>query len=191
MAKEPQKTFTTPPCILAFGHLYRKHPTSKLGNKQPVEKWRYQGNFLFNPDAPGWDEIITEVERLKALGDFDHCALKYSGHGKSWDGFPGRNYINAKATDRKPKLRRLDEDGKLIPVEEEEGLLYDGCIVRASLKFFRYDKETTGIGCELVNVQWLKDGPQLSGSDSDPEDDFGTEEVDTSMFEDAVDSVLG
>jgi hypothetical protein len=192
--KEKAKVFITPPGILSFAHLYHKYPTSKQGNKQPREKWRYQASLLFEPGAPGWDPIRAEVNRLKKLGNIEHCALlEADEHGKDWDGWPGRSVLKTKANETRPRVVSTERgpNGDFIEIAEEDGIVYSGCIVRCSVHFYFYNNDSTGVGCELHNVQFLKDGKPFSGGGgSKPADDFADDNYDTSDFADHAGSVL-
>lgn len=66
-------------------------------------------------------------------------------------------------------------DASLNPIMTRNEL-YSGCYGRVSLNFFAYNKNgNKGVGCGLMNIQKLEDGPSLTGRTTAAEDfaDFG------------------
>ena len=62
-------------------------------------------------------------------------------------------------------------DANLQPIIDRSEV-YSGCFGRASINFFVYNNNgNRGIGCSILNLQKMKDGPVLGGH-SRAEDDF-------------------
>ena len=56
------------------------------------------------------------------------------------------------------------EDGSLVPVTQDDGLIYSGCIANANVNLWAQDnKFGKRINCELLAVQWKGDGTPLGG----------------------------
>lgn len=61
-------------------------------------------------------------------------------------------------------------DMNLNPIMSKSEL-YSGCYGRVSLNFFAYNKNgNKGVGCGLMNIQKLEDGPSLTGRSTAAED---------------------
>lgn len=77
----------------------------------------------------------------------------------------GHWVITASSND-KPEI----VDANLNPIMSKSEL-YSGCYGRASLNFFAYNKNgNKGVGCGLMNLQKLEDGPSLTGRTTAVED---------------------
>lgn len=74
-------------------------------------------------------------------------------------------YVKAKSP--KP-VTVIDQTGKQLTSRSE---FYSGCYGRASIMFYGYNNESTGVTCRLYYLQKLKDGEPLGGVSS-IEDDF-------------------
>lgn len=95
----------------------------------------------------------------------------YDGDGYRPSGEPfgeeckGHWVITASSND-KPEI----VDQNLNPILSKNEL-YSGCFGRVSLNFFAYNKNgNKGVGCGLMNLQKLEDGPSLTGRTTAAED---------------------
>lgn len=107
------------------------------------------------------------------------------GAEKDGEGYgEGTIFVNA-TSKQKPGL----VDRGLEPIIED-GDLYPGCYVRASLRAFAYDTQgNKGVSFGLQNVQKLRDGDPIGGR-SRPADDF--EPIEAGSDGDAdLDDILG
>jgi hypothetical protein len=78
-------------------------------------------------------------------------------------------FMNA-SSNRRPGV--VDSNANDRERLEDDDEFYSGCIARATIKFFPYDKKgNRGVGVGLQNIQKLKDGTPLDGR-VDPNDDF-------------------
>ncbi len=75
------------------------------------------------------------------------------------------NVINASS-----KFQPGIVDQNLIRITDRSEV-YSGIYARVVVRFFPYNNENKGIGCELINVQKIADGEPLGGRNK-PEDDF-------------------
>ena len=87
-----------------------------------------------------------------------------------YDDENGYYYINLKrrAQDGRPVV--LDRNKS--PLAASDGRLYGGCYINATVEFWCYDNASTGAGCTLLGVQFVKDGEPFSGASQPSEDDF-------------------
>lgn len=65
-------------------------------------------------------------------------------------------------------------DRNIQPISEAEDKLYSGCYGRASINLYPYAKSVNkGVAAGLLSLQVTEDGDRLSGTNSNPFDDFG------------------
>jgi len=78
-------------------------------------------------------------------------------------------YLVAKSDTRPPVV-----DGKLSPITEEDGKIYGGCYVNATVEVFAYSHPTggKGVSAQLRAVQFAKDGPSFGAGPVHAEDEF-------------------
>lgn len=106
---------------------------------------------------------------LKELAAGGKLCLR-DGDGKSsYEGFEGNVYL---ATSCKTRPLTLNRDKS--PLTEEDGVLYSGCFVNASVELWAQDNAYgKRINAQLGGVQFFKDGDAFSGGGSSAdESDF-------------------
>lgn len=146
---------------------------------------KYKATILFDKNDP---EVIAALKVMKkecqrigaeTFGADAKFELHFKDGNEKAEKYPDYKehiYISAK-TKARPQV--VGPDLKNL----EDGDLYAGCWVRASLTPFAYDqKGNRGVSFWLGNVQKIKDGEAFGGGRSNPEDDF---EVLESQVEDA------
>jgi hypothetical protein len=108
---------------------------------------------------------------LKAIkANPNHCPLKDGDLKTEWGGFEGNFYVSSN-TDKPPSM--FDNNKNVITFDE--GILYSGCKVNASLEFFPYDNESKGIGTSCRGVQFAGHGQRFEGGGTPASaDEFGT-----------------
>jgi len=75
----------------------------------------------------------------------------------------------------KPSVRSADNTRELT---DEEGMIYPGCKVRATLTAYTYDNTgNVGVAFGLRGIQWLGHGDPLGGGGYSGEDDFDAVET--------------
>lgn len=114
------------------------------------------------------------VQALKGTQKFSFC----DGDLQTWDGFPGNYYVNA-ANETKPTYVHRDPGTRENPniITAESGKLYSGCYVNAIISFWTWTK-TGGnqMNCNLLGLQFLRDGEAFTGGGTASADEFGNEE---------------
>lgn len=134
-------------------------------------------------------DVKTEIMRLAAeewkdkaeiviggLKESDYFAF-HDGDFKEWDGFPGNYYINAKNA-TKPTYVHKDPGTKENPnlITAESGKLYSGCYVNAIISFWTWLKPKNQMNCNLLGLQFLRDGEAFTGGGTASTDEFSNEE---------------
>lgn len=167
----------------AFLHLFRPQPAMQEG-KEP----QYSATFLWdegNKKLKKLEDAIVEVATAKwgskAKGMLDKGQLRSPlrpGSDKEdsnqADQFEGKVFLTARSTD-KPQVVDSDLEPLMDQLE-----VYSGCIGRADIWLFAYDKAgNKGVGAILNSFQKLDDGERKSGrrpaaaafADDDEEED--------------------
>lgn len=85
----------------------------------------------------------------------------HDGDGKpESDGYAGNLYLSARSPGNKPGpavLHRLkNADGSPWNLTQDEGILYDGCLVDVIVDIYGYDKGSNGITAGLKGVRFYK-----------------------------------
>lgn len=98
------------------------------------------------------------------------------GDDVEYDGYEGMVAIKAN-TKRRPILLNRDKS----PIAEEDGILYAGCYVNASIEVYGLDNQYgKRISCQLNGIQFAKDGESFGSSNNADEDfdDLGDDDDD-------------
>ncbi len=166
----------TPKAVLSYEHLFE--PTApEDSNAEP----QYSCTLVFEEET----DLSDLYETVDAIGK-KKWGEEYFSQKKSGDlrlpfrkdklterGYPpGSIYINVRSK-LSPGIvsRYAGDDGKPERITDP-GQIYSGCIVRASLNAFAYDRAgNRGISLGLNNIQKLADGERLDGR-LKAEDDF-------------------
>ena len=181
---------TTPEATLSYENLFE--PSAPDGS---FAEPQYSACLVFNKEAD-----LSELEKAVEDAGKLKWGEKFSGMKKSGEirvpfrndrltekGYPpDSTYINVRSK-QKPGIvsTYAGEDGKpLIITNRSE--IYSGCLVRATLFCFAYDKAgNKGISFSLNNLQKLADGPRLDGR-LKAEDDFEVLESNPVHLEDVL-----
>lgn len=122
-----------------------------------------------NKHATLLDKIDALTERV-ALDEFKkkihlkNRPVKDGNEKADKEGFgDGVSYLSAYRKSRPGVVDRT-----LTPLTKEDGILYPGCTVNMSVRLYAYDHKTGGKGvtCELIAVQFVRDGERFSGGTS-------------------------
>lgn len=65
----------------------------------------------------------------------------------------------------------LGLDRKRVTTADDPEAITDGCFANAKIGFFCYDKSVVGVGCDLIGLQFLKEGEPFGRSGSRVDDD--------------------
>lgn len=155
---------------LSFPHLWTAHAMEE--GQEP----KFSATFIMDNDEHS--ELIKQIERQikRAALDFwkkDMKGVKIclrDGNDKpELEGYgDGKMFISASS-----KQRRSVVDRELSPVTEENGIVYAGCYVNASVRLWVQDnKWGKRVNAELRAVQFYRDGESFGAGKVDPEEEF-------------------
>jgi ssDNA-binding protein len=171
---------------LAFPDLWTAKPF-KEGDKP-----KFKATFLLTADDSQVDEIEEAIAKVAAeawteqkaksiLGSIRGNVNKFclqNGDNKSHiDGYPGNWYIGASS-----KVKPLVIDRNKKQLSEQDGVVYGGCYVNASIEIFAYENSGKGIAASLRGVQYDSDGDAFAGGTPANPDEFEDLGVDTSAL---------
>lgn len=142
---------------------------------------KFSASFVFPKDHPATAAIKKGLEaaakdKWGAKAGEVYMALKagdklclHDGDAKpQYEGYPGNMFLNASN-----KIKPLVIDGNKSPLEATAGRPYSGCYVNAVVELWAQDnKFGKRINASLMGVQFLRDGPRLSGGGVADADDF-------------------
>jgi hypothetical protein len=163
----------------AYVYVFKAQPPMQEG-KEP----QFSSTFLWDADNPKLDKLRTAIQEVaeekwgkKAKDMLAKGQLKSplrdgeeKEDAKDADMFEGKVFLKASSTD-KPQV--VDKDLEDI-IDKFE--VYSGCIARADIWLFPYDKAgNKGVGAILNSFQKLDDGERRSGRRS-AEDAFADED---------------
>ena len=157
---------------LSFPSLFKR---SEFDGKEG----KFEATFLVNKESQA--KLIAEIEAKIALIQKDNkvkvspdkICLK-DGDFVDYDGYEGCMSIKAGAN-RRPTV--IDRDK--TPLVEDDGKPYAGCYVNAVLElWFQDNSYGRRINCNLLGVQFSKDGDSFGAGDTDVSDDFDAFEDD-------------
>jgi len=141
------------------------------------QEGKFEATFLINKEQQ--KDLIKEIESKIALIQKDNKA-KVSpdkicfkdGDFVDYDGYQGHMSIKAGAN-RRPTV--IDRDK--TPLVEDDGKPYAGCYVNAVLELW-YQDNSYGkrVNCNLLGIQFSKDGDSFGAGDTDVTDDFDDED---------------
>jgi len=157
----------TPESMLSYPHLFKPQAPMEEGGKA-----KFSAVFVFGPDTDITDlkraaiEAAKETYGDKAAGMIRSGKLRLPFRTDTEDkGYPDGSTFFAARSDTQPGIVSIypGPDGRPLPITNE-GDVYPGCIARASVSFYAYDRAgNKGVGVALNNVQKLRDGDRLDG----------------------------
>jgi Protein of unknown function (DUF2815) len=162
-------------CVrLSFPHLFTSHVmTDEKGNPQGEPKF----GATFIMDNVKHAKLIAHLEKTIERMALDTFKKKVSfktclrdGNDKAHlDGYgDGVMFINAVS-----KMRRPVVDRQVNPLAEEDGVIYAGCYVNATIRLWVQDnKWGKRVNAELRAVQFVKDGESFGAGQVDAEAEF-------------------
>jgi hypothetical protein len=142
---------------------------------------KFQATLGFPPDHPAVAEIKAAMQKVaieKWKGDAGVIFSEIKAAGKtclndgakkaSKEGFAGNLYVAASN-----KQKPLIIDANKSPLTIADGKPYSGCQVNARIQIWAQDnKWGKRVNASLMGVQFVKDGPRLSGGGVASADDF-------------------
>lgn len=147
---------------VSFPHLFTK-PTIN------GEEGKCGATFMLDPKTHA--KTISQIEtNMDDLSKFrfkgrkipsDKLCLR-DGEDKGRTEYEGYQILSANSKD-KPLV--ISKDGRTVVTNEEDNPIYAGCYVNAKVRLWAQDNQYgKRINCELVAIQFLKDGEPLDGS---------------------------
>lgn len=161
---------------LSFPHLFKPHA---MEGSEP----KFSATFILDnvKHATLLDQIEALIDRL-ALDEFKkkvslkHRCLHDGNEKLDIEGYgDGVSFITSRKKTRPPVV-----DLDLSPLTEEDGKIYAGCYVNASIHLWvQNNKWGKGVNAELRAVQFFRDGESLGGAAPvNVEDEFDTQPAD-------------
>lgn len=109
-------------------------------------------------------------EKAKALLDKGKILVcLHEGNTKDYDGYSDENMYISSSSGKRPSI--IDRDR--TPLAQEDGRPYAGCIVNAAVRLWAMDNDFgRRINCELLGLQFVKDGEPFGAPPFRPEEVF-------------------
>lgn len=154
---------------LSFPHLFEAHSMEEGQEK------KFGATFILDNDTHGklLDKIESTIDRLaldhwKKKMHFKTC-LRDGNEKAQMDGYgDGVMFISASR-----KTRPAVVDRAVSPIVEEDGIIYAGCFVNATIRLWVQDnKWGKRVNAELRAVQFVKDGESFGAGQVNAEDEF-------------------
>jgi hypothetical protein len=145
--------------------------------------FRFNATFLIEPGSENDKLILAAIDRAATekfgkkkaavLKSIENNANKYcylDGDLKEYQGYEGMKYLSThrKQEQGRPGVYNRDKS----PVTAEDGIVYAGCYVNASVEIYAQDGTYAGVRAGLVAVQFSADGDSFSGGSQSNPDDF-------------------
>lgn len=164
-------------------------------------KPRFSASFLVEPGSDNHKNIMAGIqsamkEKFGAKAKIKYDAMKndsksfcyVNGDLKDDDTLAGVMVLAAHRQARKGAPAVVDRNPSK-KLQAEDGKPYAGCYVNAKVEIYVQDKSNVGVRCELLGVQFSKDGEAFAGgpadasgfddlSDGTDADDFGNADDD-------------
>ena len=133
---------------------------------------RYEASFLLPKDSDAVKDVQNAIQKVgsETLGaNWKKAKNPLSdGDGREYDGYEGMWAIKA-STKKRPAV--LDYDKTTLV--EEDGRIYAGCYVNASLSIYAFSNNYGNfIAAQLNGIQFFAPGKPFAVDEGDPLDDF-------------------
>lgn len=114
------------------------------------------------------------VTYAKALVKQNKVCLADGDNSPDIAGFPGNTILRAAARQESPPRLVVSEKGRNVVIpNEEDRLFYGGCYVNVIVEFWAQDNQFgKRLNCQLLGVQFVKDGDPFSGARPVEVDEF-------------------
>lgn len=162
---------------LSFPHLHKAHAM------QDDQEPKFSATFLLDTKVHGklLDQIDNVIDRLaldhwKKKISFKRC-LKDGNEKSELEGYGDGVWFITASNKARPGVVNRD----MSPITEEDGVIYAGCYVNASIRLWVQDNNWgRRVNAQLRAVQFLRDG-----------DSFGAGPVDVTQEFEAIDEEVG
>lgn len=142
---------------------------------------KFSAALLFAPDHPAHKMIKAAEQEVgkakwgakwpgieKQIATKDRMALHDGDAKEQYDGYTGNYFVNASN-----KVRPLTLDRDKSVLNEEDGRVYAGCFVNASIELWAQDNtHGKAINCSLRGIQFASDGDAFAAGGAASEDEF-------------------
>jgi hypothetical protein len=135
---------------------------------------RYEASFLVEPDTDAHKAIEGAIEavakekwnakaaaKLKQLRTSKQTCCYVSGEMTGREENEGLFVLTGNRKEKDGPVGKFDSDK--TPIHNDNGRLYGGCYVNASVDIWTQDGEYPGIRCTLIAIQFAKDGDAFGG----------------------------
>jgi hypothetical protein len=136
---------------------------------------RYEAAFLVEPDSDAHKAIEAAIEavakerwnakaaaKLKQLRSSKQTCCYVPGEMTGREENEGLFVLTGNRKEKDGPVGKFDSDK--TPIHSDNGRLYGGCYVNASVDIWAQDGEYPGIRCTLIAVQFAKDGDAFGGT---------------------------
>lgn len=117
-----------------------------------------------------WTKPGAAEKKIEALKGNSNKFCYQDGNLKDYDGYQDMMYIGGHRQQKDGAPLVIDRNK--APLRAEDGKIYGGCYVNASIDIYAQDGENDGIRCGLVAVQFLRDGDSFGGAAKSKGDEF-------------------
>lgn len=154
---------------LSFPHLFKPHAMEE------DQEQKYSATFILDDQIHGklLDQIDALIDRLaldefKKKISFKRC-LRDGNEKLELEGYGDGKFFIPAARKTRPAVVDCD----LSPLTEEDGKIYAGCYVNATIRLWvQNNKWGKRVNAELRAVQFLKDGESFGAGPVNVEDEF-------------------
>ena len=162
--------------------------------------FQYRAAFLMTLDQPSYKDVKAAIEKValekwqaKAAGllkaaNATQKICFIDGDTKAYNGYAG-NWVLSSTRDISAG-KPIVVDRAKNPVSANDGMLYAGCYVNATVEMWAQDNSFgKTVRATLINVQFVRDGESFGGAAPatvEGLDDLGYEEDDESAEEDYI-----
>jgi hypothetical protein len=161
---------------LAFPNLFQPRPGQDGGEA------KYGASLIIAPDNPAIKELNAAFSKiakekwaekgetiLKGLKAQDRLCLHDGATKAQYQGFEGNMFVSSSSKTRPSVFDRLR-----TPIAAEDGKVYSGCYVNASIELWAQDSKSYGkrINAQLRGVQFVADGDAFAAGSAASDEEF-------------------
>lgn len=117
-----------------------------------------------------WTKPGQAEKKIEALKGNSNKFCYQDGNAKDYDGYQDMMYIGSHRQQKDGPPLVIDRNK--APLKAEDGKIYGGCYVNASIDIYAQDGENDGVRCGLIAVQFLRDGDSFGGAAKSKGDEF-------------------
>lgn len=178
---------------LSFPHLVEPHAP---GNN-PQAKKSFSADFILEPDSADWQAVQQRIQDLAVAAWAEQAQAilqmiyqdrrqRFFGTGdekidknsmQPYNGYAGKVYVSGKR-DQQPQMIKTNgaaaDPANTMECQQLARSMYGGCYVNAAIRPWIQDNQHgRGVRCELIAVQFSKDGEAFGEAVTDASGMFG------------------